>query len=296
MAKQSTKIRILYLLLLISAVFVCLPAKFTDKANFAISGIINLVSSKPYSLAAETSSQIEEVIEPNDEYNSLLQRYNSILNELNNTQSEVEYQRRHIEELSNIRSEFSFGRATLVRAHITAEDTSISRNCKIINRGSRDGVRPGLYALASNEVTAEADFADRPNYAVWKSAVAGKVIDVGLTSSTVQMINDPAFTESVIVKAAHGRNVDFESEGIIYYEGKGVIKVKHVETTCPVKPGDPIFLKASEKTMPIDVIIGYVESCNYNPDNAVLWNITVQPAIDLNDIKDVILVFHSIEE
>ena len=296
MPKTSTKIRLLYLLLFVSAICILLPGNFTDKANYAISGIINFVSSRPYTLAAETSDQVEDLISNDDQYDILMQKYQALMNELNNTRSEIEYQKRHIEELANIRSEFSFGRAILVRAHISGEESSISRNNKIINRGSRDGLRPGLYALASSEKTLSEVVGDSPNYAVWKSAVAGKVIDVGIGSSTIQMINDPAFSEAVIVKPAYGRNVEFESEGIIYNNGKGEIKVKHVETSCPVAPGDPIFLKASEKTMPIDVIIGYVAKCNYSPDNAVLWNIIVEPAIDLNDIKDVIIVYHGTDE
>ena len=295
MAEKNIKTRILYLLLFLSVVCILMPEKHTKKANFAISSLINFFTSKPYSLAAETSNKVEEIIQQDDKYDKLLKKYDNLLLELNNTRSEIEYQRRHIEELANIRSEFSFGRATLVRAHISAEDTSISRKNKIVNRGSRDGVRPGLIALASCE-TYDTELPQTPNTAVWKSAVAGKIVSVGISSSIIQMLNDPAFSETVIIKSAYGREENFESEGIIYFDGKGNVKVKHVETSCPVMAGDPIFLKASEKTMPVDVIIGYVSICSYNPDNAVLWNITVKPAVNLSDIKDVIIVFHGTEE
>ncbi len=296
MAEPNIKTRILYIMLFLSAIFVLLPDKYTNKANFALSSLVEIASSKPYTIASETSDQIEDIIDQDDEYNDLLRKYENLLIELNNTKSEMAYQQRHIEELANIRNEFSFGRATLVRAHISAEDTSISRKNKIVNRGSRDGVRPGLFALATCETYEESNTSENPTATVWKSAVAGKIISVSLTSSAIQMLNDPAFSETVIIKSGRGRQDSFESEGVIYCDGKGNIKVKHVETNCPVKPGDPIFLKASEKTMPIDIIIGYVSNCDYNPDNAVLWNITVQPAVNLSDIKDVIIVFHGSEE
>lgn len=218
-------------------------------------------------------------------------QYLAVLSELNNARSEIEYQKRFIQELANIRSDLSLARAILVRSHITAVDSSVSRKCRIIDRGSNDYIRPGLIALAS--VSSSYTEGASTNDIVWKSAVAGRVIEVRPNSSVIQMINDPAFTATVTIKPALNRGLDFATEGVVYTDRSGNIHVRHVETSSEVLPGDTVFLKASEHTLPVDVIIGYVAECSYDPDNAVLWNITVAPALDLSDVSDVVVVCHN---
>ncbi len=292
MAKSNKiKTRIFYFLLFLSGVAIFLPGRFTDKLNFMASGITNLFSGKPHALAAEVNDSISEIVDASDPESELKKQYQSALIELNNVKSEIEYQRQFIRELANIRTDLSLGRAILVRSHIAADDSSVTRKCKILDRGSNDYIRPGLIALAGcPDSFTPGDPQNAVNEITWKSAVAGRVIEARPDSSVVQMVNDQAFSANVVIKPAFNRGEVTGTDGVLHNDGSGMIHIKHVETSSEVLPGDPVFLKASEHTLPVDVIIGYVAECSYDPDNAVLWNITVRPAIDLTDVKDVVVI------
>ncbi len=294
--KTNNNNRLFYSLMAIAGLLVFIPARLTQKANHSISYIVNLFSSVPYTIVAQSDDSLGEMLEASDPQFELKNNYLAAVNALNNARSELEYQQQFITELANIRSEYSLGRAMLIRSHVTAEDSSVIRRAKVIDRGSNDFIVPGLIALASASAQFSTDSGqgdltgDPVTNAVWKTAVAGLVKEVRTSSSVIQLINDPAFTANVVIRPAFQRDVSFLTEGVLYNDGSGKIHIKHVETSSVVMPGDGVFLKASEQTLPVDIILGYVDLCNYDPDNAVLWNITVKPAVDLSDIKDVVVI------
>ena len=298
MAKNNTfKTRFFYFLLVISGVLIFIPGKITNRMNISISELTNYVTKTPYSLASDANSALDDIVDATDPASELKDQYVAAQNEINNLRAEIAYQKQFIYELANIRTELSLGRAILVRTHISADDSSVSRNYKVLDRGSNDYIRPGLIALASSDENIISSIVDDvANEIAWKSAVVGRIVDVNPNSSSMQVINDPAFTVNVVIKPAFNRGLEFVTEGLLYTDGSGKIHIKHVETSSEVLPGDPVFLKASEHTLPVDVIIGYVAQCTYDPDNAVLWNIVVRPAKDLSDIKDVVVVCPATDE
>ena len=72
--------------------------------------------------------------------------------------------------------------------------------------------------------------------------------------------------------------------------GKGDAKVKLVPTKFKINTGDIVYAQKKPGFLSTPVILGTVAQCESSKENPLLWDITVKPACDIENLTDVTVI------
>jgi cell shape-determining protein MreC len=182
-------------------------------------------------------------------------------------------------------------RVNFISAHITGSDTGNVSHVKILDQGSSQQVSAGQIALGVIDAEGAGKSGDADNSVpdIYQMAVVGRISDTALGNSRLQLITDARFQVPVEIRPRWNRQQNWQVKGIMKGRGTWDMTVGLVSANYPVMVGDPVLIRAGTDTLPETMLIGFVSECKRDDKNAVLWQISVEPAVDLNNLRKVII-------
>jgi hypothetical protein len=190
--------------------------------------------------------------------------YNRLENHLANVMEQLYMEHEVVEVLSGQRSRFALEGAGLVRADVIT--SSVSKVCSelIINRGEYDGLARGQFILSDN-------------------SVVGTISDLTKRTAQVKLFTDPESKIAVKIGQAN-------MERLIQGNGRDSAKVLLLSRKYKIKVGDKVVARKKPGYLDAPIILGVVARCETDDENPSLWNITVKPVCDIENIKSVSVI------
>ena len=190
--------------------------------------------------------------------------YNRLENHLANVMEQLYMEHEVVEVLSGQRSRFALEGASLVRADVIT--SAISKVCSelIINRGEYDGLARGQFILSDN-------------------SVVGTISDLTKRTAQVKLFTDP---ESKIAVKIGQANL----ERLIQGNGRDSAKVLLLSRKYKVNVGDKVVARKKPGYLDAPIILGVVARCETDDVNPSLWDITVKPVCDIENLKSVSVI------
>jgi len=152
-----------------------------------------------------------------------------------------------------------------VFARVIARSPLKGDRALLIDKGTRDGIRPNMLVLSD-------------------LAVIGKVAAAGPTASKVLLINDPNFRVGVILQRTR-------QQGILYglNTASEECRVKYLSLDSQIKPGDLAETAGLGNSVPKGLLIGTVQKV-FKAPGQVYQIAVVRPAADLGRVEEILCV------
>lgn len=251
-------------LILAGLIFFFAPQKLTDKFQLAFARIFHwpLSIGRSISLSVSTQQSPADTLSPRE-----IQYQNHIANLI----AQRDEARRKVEKLSGLRNRFALEGAKLVPADVMRAITN-GRNELIINRGENDELALGQFVLAYN-------------------SIIGTVSSVDSRAARVKLITDPTSQIPVSIKTAQS-DINRVMQGIANNSAKvSMIDMKH-----KIKIGSFVYARKKPGFLGTPIIIGKVTRCERDNENPSLWDITVEPACNIERLNDVAVIVMNPQE
>lgn len=261
MARKQIKVSkttLLTCLVLIGFILLLLPQGTTNKLNFAFIRIfsfcLNIGAPLPNYSPGGFSSHSQLVDR---------QTHNKLWIAYANLQEDFFQEHNQLEKLAGLRIALPSPGTRLVPGRV------VDRRPQeiIINRGSADELEKGQYVLGYN-------------------SVIGTVAEVSSNMASVKLITSPGC--SILARIALDEdNIYINS----IMTGKGTNQANiQVKQTFNVKQGYRVYAAREASLLETPRIIGRISKCVIDDDNPLMWDITVEPACDLNTIDYVTVI------
>jgi rod shape-determining protein MreC len=262
MARKQIRVsrRMLFTWLLLgSLILLLVPQNVTNKFQFAFYKVFQwpLRMGKSISLSARV---------PQDDRNFVPRKQHERLQvHLNNLQAELEQTRRRLDEVSGIRQRHGLEGAAFVAADVVTTKINTLQGELTINRGQDEGLAEGQPVLADN-------------------CIIGFITEVSAHLARVRLVTD---RESKIqVKIA---GVDRVMAGC----GGNLARVPLIQTEVEVGRG--VMAAESPGFLDVPFLVGKVVKLVEN-DNPLLYDLTVQPICDFENLTSVTVVVMNPEQ
>lgn len=261
MARKQIKVSkatLLTCLVLIGFILLLLPQSTTNKFNFAfirLFGFCLNIGANPSGYSAVDAHPGSQFVDR--------QTHNNLWIAYANLQEDFFQEHRQLEKLAGLRIALPSPGTNLVPGQVTGR----KEHEIIINRGSSDGLAKGQYVLGYN-------------------SIIGIVAEVSSNLSRVKLITSPA--SKIPVRIALDEDDIYIHP---FMTGTGTNRAKiEVKQTYKVKQGYRVYAAQKTGFLEIPRIIGKISRCVINESNPVIWDITVEPACDLDNITDVTII------
>jgi cell shape-determining protein MreC len=255
---KPSKLTLFVSLLLIGFILLLIPQNVTSKLNFAFIDIfgffLNIGSSAAYYQNPQSDSPF---FTSRHEHDKLWVAYS-------NLQAQFLEQKKQIEELGRVRMTEPDPATGLVLAKVVNR----RKNEFIINRGSGNGLQTGQYVLGDN-------------------AVIGCVEQVSADISSIKLITSSACKLHVKISAP---DVNSYFNGTMQGDNKDGAKILNVPKKYKIKDGYYIYAAPKAGFLQSPRIIGRISRCIADQSNPVLWDISVRPAYEFDNITDVAVI------
>jgi cell shape-determining protein MreC len=229
-------------------------------------------------------------------------------------QYERDSYRRRAEKLANF--QWMYGptqdlACELIPARVVAADALPYGQWRVVNSGSRKGVRPGSMVTTRGMQTQRTK-ALPPRLAVVESnALVGRIADSGAFTASLQLLIDPGFqirgrirrvissqrprqitvTENNLPRKAtltpaNNEPIDVLAQG----DGTPRLIVRHVKEYHTVLPGDLLVTDTEAEGLPTEIHVGKVVEVAPDTKDARRVTVYVEPAGDLANLRDVFIL------
>jgi cell shape-determining protein MreC len=255
---KPSKLTLFVGLVLTGFILLLIPQSITSKLNFAFIDIFG------FFLNVGSSAAYQQNPQNNLPFSVSRHEYNKLRAAYENLQAEIFEQKRQIEQLSRVRMTEPDPAAGLVLAKIVNR----RKNEFIINRGSADGLVKGQYVLGDN-------------------AVIGCVEQVSMDISSVKLINSSACKLHVKISAPDANSY---FNGTIQGDDKNGVRILNMPKKYKIKEGYYVYAAPKTGFLQSPRIIGRISKCVVDETKPVLWDITVEPSYEFDDITDVAVI------
>lgn len=255
---KPSKLTLFISLFLLGCILLLLPQNVTSRVNFAFIDIfgyfLNMGSSATHNRQPQSSSP--DFVTRHD--------YNRLWVAFSNLQKDFFEQKKQMEELGKVRLTEPDPSTGLVLAKV------VSRKDRqfIINRGSADGLKAGQYVLGDN-------------------AVIGVIEQVSTDISSVQLITSSACKLPIKISAP---DINTYFNGTMQGNDKKGAMISNIPQKYKIKAGFNVYAAEKSGFLRSMRIIGRISKCTAGEKNPVVWDITVEPAYDFNNITDVAVI------
>ena len=248
--------------MLAGLIFLFAPQRLTNKFQSAFARIFcwPLTIGRNISLSAHTERQLTNVVSRR-EYNKL---QNQFRNHTENLTEALIQGRQEFEKLYGLYNRYvldgvEFALADVIRVSIDKSHCELTISC-----GKKNGLAKGQFVLGDN-------------------SIIGTIseVDSRLGIARVRLITDPA---SKIAVKISGLNVS----GIM--QGNGNNSARLLQTKYEAQVGDSVYAIKKPEFLDAAMKIGKVIQCETNDEEPLLWDITVEPACDIKQLKDVAVI------
>lgn len=176
-------------------------------------------------------------------------------------------QLRDLEGFQAFRSLRPFRTLVVTPAHVLAADPSPWRHHLVVDRGRRDGVRPGAAA-------------------VWGHAIVGTVVDVRARVARVRLLTDSL--GGLTVRIARTGDIGFlQGTG----DRDGLLQLKWVTLRRP-QEGDTLITAELDPVIPPGLVAGRIVETT-DALRPVHYEARVRPSLDLHHLTDLLLVSYT---
>ncbi len=172
---------------------------------------------------------------------------------------ELEMANDRLRRLLDFKSRYPFA---TVPAEVMAIDPSAWIRTAVINKGSDQGIRPGVGVVSA-------------------AGVVGRVVKVSSNYSKVLLITDPNSAVGGVVQRTRAR-------GLVVGSGGGELELKYVEQTLNVEKGDLVVTSALGGIFPKGIIIGRVVEADKRRAR-LFKRVKVEPRVDLARLEEVLV-------
>ncbi|MDD5326302.1 MAG: rod shape-determining protein MreC [Phycisphaerae bacterium] len=239
-------------LMLGGIIFLLAPQNVTSKFQFAFARIFRwpLSIGRNITLSARMEPQLTDVVSR--------RKYNQLQNYLANVTEELNCEHQKAEELSGLRNRHPMEGAGLMLAEVI----TASADGFIINRGQNDGLQKGQFVLGDN-------------------SIIGTISDVSLRTAKVELITETTSNTAVQIG---------ELKTVLEGDGKNSARVQLVSTKHKINIGDNVYACKKPGLLDAPIIIGTVSQYSRSKENPLLWDITVTPACNIQELNDVAVI------
>jgi cell shape-determining protein MreC len=222
-----------------------------------------LEAGRGLTLAARTTPRMQDV--DRKDYQQLLTTQRQLKNELANVQAKLREALQTNEQLAKLRAEPAWKDVPLLEAGVTVA-AGQAQNELIINRGQDHGGAVGQYVMSP---------ADR--------CIIGTISDVSARGAKVRLLTAP---DSRIPVSIAGLN----ARGFMEGRGDGTARIPLIPDKYTIRPGDRVYAEKVPGLLEVPVVVAEVVQCKRDPDNPLVWEITVRPVCDPAGLSDVAVV------
>ena len=152
---------------------------------------------------------------------------------------------------------------TLAAQVIGTSGTDLSRVI-YIDRGSRNGIEPGMAVITADGIVGKISRADR-------------------SSSQVLLITDPSSGAGVIMER-------LRLNGVLKGSTSGYAEVQNIMADEEIKPGDRILTTGGDRVFPKGLPVGTVVSVSPDRDRDPFLAVKVKPAVNLAHLEEVLVI------
>ena len=232
------------------------PVKWTNNFQFAFLRFFNwpLSIGENISLSANTRQQLGGA-------DAVPRRkYRELLNHKANLEARLRDAEATIEKLSGLRDRFALGNAKLVEALVYAAPIDKSRGEIFIDKGNDCKLGRGQFVLAEN-------------------SIVGTISDVSLAGARVKLFTNP--TSNIAIKMGG-------TKGFMRGSGGKLARIPMMRHKA--EAGTAVMAASMAGFLNTPIIVGKVLRCERNTESAVLWDIIVEPACDIEQLNDVLVI------
>ncbi|MHC4622956.1 MAG: rod shape-determining protein MreC [Planctomycetota bacterium] len=259
--------------MLAGSIFLFAPEAWTGRFQLAFAHIFHL----PLSVGRKISLS---VVQPPVKGTVSRNRYNKLQNHLANTLEWLQQERGKVARLSGLRDRSVWKGVDFVLADVITTSIGASHGRLIINRGENDGLAKDQFVIG--------DY-----------SIIGTISDVDARTAQVRLIVDP--TSKMAVKVAEskpssaatatpGDRWQNESPMIMHGSGNLTAKIRLVPTKYKIEIGDAVYAEKKPGLLSSPMITGRVAQRKRDDENPLLWDIAVEPACDIEKLKDVAVI------
>jgi rod shape-determining protein MreC len=187
--------------------------------------------------------------------------YNQLENHLANITEELHQERIKLTKLAGLRSRSALEGVKFVLADVITDSLTASQSELIINRGGDDGLAVGQYVLGDN-------------------SIIGTISGVSSRTAEVRLITD---SESKIPVTIAGLEVSRVMQG----DGGESAKIQMLAMKHEVRSGQVIYASKKPGFLETPMIVGRVYACGRDDENPSIWDVTVKPACNIENLNDV---------
>ena len=231
---------------------------WTNKFQLVFKGIFSLPLriGRNFSLMARTPQPLNSALNRNQ---------NKYLNRIANLKETLFQQQKKFEKLDGLYNEYVWEGVDFVLADVITDNIDGSRSEFTIERrekNNKNSLVKGQFVLGDN-------------------SIIGTITDVSSSTASVKLFTDP--TSSIEVKIG-------KLNAIMKGNGNNSAKIPLVSIEHKIKKGDNVFALKKAGFLDAPVIIGRVAQLKRDDKNPLLWDITVEPACEMEKIEDVAVV------
>jgi cell shape-determining protein MreC len=283
-SRRTSTWRAATVLVAISVIAVLLPTSMTSRLSDIIQVFIPFQDAVTRTTASRDSRRRDGAAE-NDRLRSIVE---TLLAENENLRQDNEM-------LTRVRNRGLGHRGRLIPARVVAGDTSIWRQSKLILGGTRRGISNGLGVL-SNEFsidTGDSEGAANGMAILASESLVGVIESTGTHSSRVRLLSDPNTRMPVGIARIEDDSTIRPLDAVFWMIGKGHgrIEVRDVHhryiDAGDIRVGDIVLTPSDGVDLPPSVSIGDITDMHVDPDNGLLYTLTVSPRVRPGAIRRV---------
>ena len=257
--------------MLAGCIFFFAPERWTNKFQLVFAYVFRqpLGIGRDFSLSARMQPPYSDLVTRS--------KYDTLKNHLANMIEWLSQERQKVEKLSGLRNRSVWEGANFVLADVITTSIGGSHSRLIINRGKEDGLAEGQFVMGN-------------------SSVIGTISDVDSRTAQVRLITDPTSRMAVKVVrsslSAAGRESELQSDAPIIMQGNGdkTAKLGLTPAKHKIKIGYVVYAQKKPGFLETAMIVGTVAECKRDPENPLLWDITVEPTCEIEKLNEVTVI------
>ncbi|AQT70114.1 rod shape-determining protein MreC [Anaerohalosphaera lusitana] len=203
-----------------------------------------------------------------EKYARLQSEYQRVRKEHANTLAQLRESHRRFEQLSGMQSKLPDVGSGLSLSQIVNSRLNGNRRELIINRGRDTGLRPGQYVIGND-------------------AMIGILAEVAESTSRVRLVTDSQQNTEVLIRS-EGSDKNIRAQ--LFGDGAGKCKIKLLPREHKVRENDLVYAANDREFLETPVVIGYIEKVTPDEQKPLLWDITVEPFFDVDDLDEVAVI------
>jgi rod shape-determining protein MreC len=225
------------------------PQKLTSRFQFAFARVFRW----PLALGRNISLSTRTVRSPGESLER--SKYDQLKNYVATVEMQLARERQRYKELSGFRKRTPLDNARFAQAYIV----KATLDELVIDCGLADGLAKGQFVLGKN-------------------SVVGAVSEVSSRTARVKLIGSATSQIPVLVAG---------QPGVIQGDGSGQVKIPLLGKKYKIQVGDNVFAAPRPGFLNAPILIGTVCRCKTNTEDPLLWDITVEPACEIERLSSV---------